>query len=78
MAARFSDQQIATFLSEQKPVQAKPKHGHKEQELDITGADGNTFRLILRQSMFNHLDFSVILGVFPKESNAATVMVRCT
>ena len=37
--------------------------------MDVTGADGNSFRLILRQSMFNHLDFSVILGVFPKESN---------
>lgn len=66
-----------SLLNESKPVQVnfrprvqtKPKHGHREQDLDITGTDGNAFRLILRQSTFNHLDFSVILGVFPKESN---------
>ena len=65
MPARFSDQQIASFLKEQKAVpdnfrariQPKAKHGHKEEELDFEGAEGNRFKLILRQSLFNHLIF---------------------
>jgi hypothetical protein len=43
----------------------RDKHGHKERELDINGAGGNQFRLILRQSNINPLDFSIILAVFP-------------
>jgi len=40
----------------------RSKQGHKERELDITGATGSEFRLILRQSLFNILDFSAILA----------------
>jgi len=37
--------------------------------LDIKGQDGNDFRLILRQSVFNPLDFSIILAYRPPQSN---------
>jgi hypothetical protein len=43
--------------------------GHKERELDIKGADGEDYRLILRQSIFNPLDFSIILTYRPPKSN---------
>lgn len=50
-------------------IQLRDKRGHKERELDVTGADGTQYRLILRQSDFNTLDFSIILAVFPSDSN---------
>jgi len=53
----------------QRKIQVRPKRGHKERELDIKGEDGNDFRLILRQSLFNPLDFSVILVYRPPQSN---------
>jgi hypothetical protein len=73
----LSDQDIERFVKEKKPlpadyrakIQVKPKRGHKERELDIKGEDGNDFRLILRQSFFNPLDFSVILAYRPPQSN---------
>ncbi len=75
MADLLTDQQIAQLLSEQKPlpddfqdrIRLKAKRGHKEAELDVTGADDSIFRLILRQSTLNPLDFSVILAYqFPQ------------
>ena len=47
----------------------REKRGHKERELDVNGLGGNQFRLILRQSIFNHLDFSIILAYLPKNTN---------
>ena len=69
MADIFSDQDIQRLIKEKKPIpkdykvkiQVRPKRGHKERELDIEGEDGNDFRLILRQSTINPLDFSIIL-----------------
>ena len=69
MAATLSDQDIRKLILEKKPLpadfrtklQLKPKAGHKERELDVNGVDGGEYRLILRQSNFNSLDFSVIL-----------------
>ena len=77
MAAIFSDQDISGLIQERKPlpndyrtkVQVRPKLGHKERELDIKGADGGDYRLILRQSIFNPLDFSIILAYRPPKSN---------
>lgn len=53
----------------QAKIQIRPKRGHKERELDIKGNEGSDFRLILRQSLFNPLDFSVILAYRPPNSN---------
>lgn len=65
------------MIHEQKPlpdnygsrVQLRKKRGHKESELDVSGESGTQYRLILRQSDFNMLDFSVILAVNPSDSN---------
>ena len=73
----LSDQDIERLVKEKKSlpadyqgkIQIRPKRGHKERELDIKGEDGNDFRLILRQSLFNPLDFSVILVYRPPQSN---------
>lgn len=70
MAVQLTDSEIANFLSERKPLpsdyqsrlQLRAKTGHKERELDITGASGSEFQIIVRQSVVNPLDFSVIIG----------------
>jgi len=77
MPVSYSDREIAALLRERKPlppnyqtrIRLRNKRGHKERELDITGAQGTQFRLILRQSDFNPLDFSIILAVCPVGSN---------
>ncbi len=77
MAIRLSDAEISRLLAERKSlppdyrerIQTKPKHGHKERELDVKGAGGSEFRLIFRQSEFNPLDFSVILAYRPPKTN---------
>jgi hypothetical protein len=73
MAAQLTDDEIAALLAEPKAlpsdyrarIQPKPKRGHKERELDVSGQHGNEFRLILRQADMNVLDFSVILAYRP-------------
>lgn len=74
---QFTDAEIDALIREEKPlepgyrskVQLRPKRGHKEQELELTGANGSEFRLILRQSLLNVLDFSAILSFIPKSSS---------
>jgi hypothetical protein len=66
----LTDADISALISEPKQLepgylsklQLKAKQGHRERELDITGANGSEFRLILRQSLLNVLDFSAILA----------------
>ncbi|MCL4822083.1 MAG: hypothetical protein KJ067_23390 [Vicinamibacteria bacterium] len=78
MPAFVTDAEIAALLSEQKPlpldyrhrIQTKPKRGHRERELDVRGSNGNDFRLVLRESMLNALDFSVILAWVPPRTTA--------
>ena len=77
VAAKYSDKEIAQMIAERKPlpedyrsrVQLHNKRGHKERELDIVGERNTEFRLILRQSNFNTLDFSIILAVSPPDSS---------
>ncbi|TAK01000.1 MAG: hypothetical protein EPO39_14985, partial [Candidatus Manganitrophaceae bacterium] len=77
MAIILPDDIITGLLHERKPlpsdyktkIHLKPRRGHKEQELNLKGADGNEFRIILRQSDFNTLDFSVILAYILPNSN---------
>ena len=76
MATFLKDTEVVEFLAEPKPVpddyrtrlQTKLKHGHQERELDVTGAQGTMYRVILRQSLLNPLDFSVILAYLPPQS----------
>ena len=73
----LTDANIHELLAECKPLppdyreklQVKPKRGHKERELDIIGVNESEFRLILRQSEFNALDFSVILSYCVPRTN---------
>ncbi len=77
MAVILSEIEIADLIQENKPlptdyrtkIQMRPKPGHKERELDLKGDKGNEFRLILRQSAINPLDFSIILAYRPPKSN---------
>jgi hypothetical protein len=84
MATNLTDAEIAALLAEAKPlpddyrsrVQTRPKRGHRERESDVDGATGSKFRLILRQSSFNPLDFSVILAWVPPQSTAPFRLCR--
>ncbi len=76
MAVIYTDSQIDALVEERKPLPAnwqertslKAKRGHDEQHLDVTGEAGTGFRLVLRQSRINGLDFSVILAVLVPQS----------
>jgi hypothetical protein len=76
LAILLTDAEIEALVNERKPlpedyrerVQAKPKQGHKERELDVAGVNGSEFRLILRHSLINSLDFSIILAFRPPRS----------
>ena len=65
------------LLQERKPLpadwrkrlQLRPKRGHEERDLELTGDAGSEFRLILRQNKINRLDFSIILAVRVPQSN---------
>ena len=84
MAVNLTDGEIAALIAEAKPlpddyqqrVQTKPKRGHRERELAFVGANGSQFRLILRQSSFNPLDFSVILAWLPPQTTTPFRLCR--
>lgn len=71
MSIVFSDEQIQALIEEPKPLSAdyrnrlalRNKRGHRSQALIVRGTGDHEFHLILRQSMTNALNFSVILGV---------------
>ena len=77
MGVIYSDHEIDSLVQENKPVPAdwrnrvrlRPKRGHNERYLDLAGVAGSEFRLILRQSQINPLDFSVILAARVPRSN---------
>lgn len=77
MPVRMTDAEITALLNETKvlPINfrerfvAKEKRSHIEQELTVSGESGNQFKVILRESKFNAMDFSVILAFEPQDSN---------
>ena len=77
MAILLNDEEIGLLLQERKSLptgyrsllQLRGKRGHRERDLEVKSATGNRFRLILRQSELNPLDFSVILGHMPRASS---------
>ena len=77
MPVTYLDHEIESLVQEERTVSADwpsrirlmPKRGHNERHLDIPGAAGSEFRLILRQNQINQLDFSVILAVRVPRSN---------
>ncbi len=76
MPVRYTDNQIANMLQEPKPLPddyaeqiiLREKRGHNERELYIAGEQRHDYVLILRQSIFNQLDFSIILALVPEET----------
>ena len=75
----LTDSEITRLVAEQKPlppdyrdrIEVRAKRGHKESELDLKGAGGSEFRLIVRQASANPLDFSVILAYLVPKTNRA-------
>ena len=71
MPVIYTDSQIDELLREPKHLpqgwrtrlRLREKRGHDERDLEITGELGGEFRLILRRSRINRLDFSAILAV---------------
>ena len=71
MNITYSDQEIRALIQEHKvlPDNKRSKfsktrnRGNDEYRLNITGEEGNKFQVIVRISVFNKLNFSVILGV---------------
>ena len=67
----LTDQEIQSLLSEGKPLpdnwrsrlrtRAKTDMRFTHRDLEIKGENDRTFRVILRQSTLNNLDFSIIL-----------------
>ena len=74
--AVLRDLQIEALIQEPKPLPAdwlltlRPapgRIGHSVRDLDVRGGYGSDFRIIVRQSAFNPLDFSVILAYRPAQ-----------
>ena len=72
--AVLNDLQIEALIHELKPLpsdwsgQLRPKVGrigHEVRDRDVAGVNGSDFRVIVRQSTLNVLDFSVILAYRP-------------
>ena len=67
----FSDQEIAALIKERKVLpdnrhskfKKTMQRGNDIYRLNVTGEKGNEFQVIVRMSVFNKLNFSVILGV---------------
>ena len=67
----FSDQKITALIEERKVLpnnwrnkfRKRMNRGSNEYLLNITGEDGNKFRVIVRMSISDELNFSVVLGV---------------
>ncbi len=74
MPVYLTDGEIAGHIQESKRLprgwrarmELKDKRGHRERELRAEGADGEKYLVIMRQSKFNPLDFSVILALCPR------------
>ncbi|GBF81084.1 hypothetical protein [Aphanothece sacrum] len=76
---KYSDNEIDDLINETKKLSLdwkskiklnlSQKGASREGGFEIVGENQNRFRVILRQSRFNDLDFSIILGVYPQGSN---------
>ena len=84
MIVIFSDDEIDVLVKKRKllpqgwktRVRLTPKRGHMQGHLELTGIDSDEFRLILRQSTINQLDFSAILAVKVPQSTRLFRLLR--
>ena len=86
MAIIYTDSEIAELLLEGKHLPANwrtrllhlnRKRGHAEGHLEFNGDSGSEFKLIVRRSSINYLDFPVILAVRVPQSNLLFRLRRC-
>lgn len=71
MSIIFTDHKIKAFIQERKVIpdnwfsefKERMNRGFKEHYQDITGEDGNIFRIIVRKGDFSKSNFSVLLVV---------------
>jgi len=74
----LTDQDIQRLMEERKTLSTDPasalqrkskRRGFLEKEITAGGTDGSEFLILVRETTFNPLDFSVILCYLPKETN---------
>ena len=71
MGIIFTDQEITALIKERKvlpnnwrnKLKETKNRGSNEYHLNITGEEGNKFRVIVRMSVSDPLNFSIVLGV---------------
>ena len=74
MPVILTDAQIGALIVEPKKLpdfsklETRPKRGHRERDIVMSRTEGGEFHLILRESNFNPLDFSVILAYRSSQS----------
>lgn len=86
MSILFTDHQIAAYIGEPKLIPGsyptvfpfRLKGAHSECEFDVKTDPGapHKFKIIVRQSIKNPLDFSVILALLSAETNYVVRLVR--
>ncbi len=85
MAAIYSDEEISALLRERKwlgrdwrtQMKFREKRGQVERQLELSGADGTTFRLIVRRNESDPTDFSAILAVDDQRLDRLFILRRC-
>ena len=73
----YTDVQIDSLINEHKSlpvnwesqIHLQPQRGHSERQMELVGVEENKFRLILRKSEINPLDFSLILAIHVPQSS---------
>ena len=77
MSVVLSDEDIERLVAQEKPLpetfrgllETRQRRGHRESRLTVTGVSGDEFVVMVRQSISNTMDFSVILGYQLPSSN---------
>ncbi len=81
----ITDIEIEELIKEEKPINLptsdftkkfKEKKGHKEFDIVIGRPDHSAFKIIIRQSLENPLDFSAILGFIPPKKTDVFLLRR--
>ncbi len=84
MSVFLTDNEIKSLIGERKIFgsdlsdlpKMKSKKAHEEWQMALERNDGSVFKLILRRSTINHIDFSAILGYIPPNSNQVFRLLR--
>jgi hypothetical protein len=83
----LTDLEIRGLISERKVIKydlhyllskakIKANSGHKEYDIETNRDDGSKFKIMIRQNIQNHLDFSIILGFIHANSNILFRLTR--